>query len=210
MTDSEDPRPARGETRRDRYDPLSQALHWASAVLVLASFALALWPGLVKGSAALHKSLGLALLFVVPLRLAWRLTGGSGGSRPGTEDGGALAAKAMHWALYAMLLAVPLLGWLHLNSKGTCASMFGFLLPTLANPDREFAAVLLRAKWWLSYGMLGAIGLHAAAALAHHYLLRDGVLASMAPGGLRHRRGAATPRPELGAVVGTAEAKELA
>ena len=172
MEDREDARPARGETGYAPYDPLSQALHWATAALVLASFALALWPGLVKGSAALHKSLGLALLFVVPLRLAWRLTGGSGGARSGNGDGdGALAAKAMHWALYAMLLAVPLLGWLHLNSKGMGASMFGFLLPTLADPDREFAAVLLRAKWWLSYGMLGAIGLHAAAALAHHYLV---------------------------------------
>ena len=85
MEDREDARPARGETGHAPYDPLSQALHWATAVLVLASFALALWPGLVKGSAALHKSLGLALLFVVPLRLAWRLTGGSGGAGPGTR-----------------------------------------------------------------------------------------------------------------------------
>ena len=52
MKDGKDLRPARGETGRDRYDPLSQALHWATAVLVLASFALALWPELVKGSAA--------------------------------------------------------------------------------------------------------------------------------------------------------------
>jgi hypothetical protein len=93
MKDGKDLRPARGETGRDRYDPLSQALHWATAVLVLASFALALWPGLVKGSAALHKSLGLALLFVVPLRLAWRLTGGSGVARPGSGEGGARPSR---------------------------------------------------------------------------------------------------------------------
>ncbi len=190
MKDNKDLRPAPGETGRDRYDPVSQALHWASAGLVLASFALALWPELVEGSSALHKSLGLALLFVVPLRLSWRLTAGWGGARPGSGGGGALAAKAVHAMLYAMLLAVPLLGWLHLNSKGVGAGMFGLQMPVLADADRGRAAVLLQAKRWLSYGMLGAIGLHAAAALAHHYLLRDGVLASMMPRGPGGRPGA--------------------
>ena len=61
--------------------------------------------------------------------------------------------------------------------------MFGLQMPVLADADRERAAALLRAKWWLSYRMLGAIGLHAAAALSHQYLLRDGVLASMMPRG---------------------------
>src|SRR3712207_7678485 len=96
--------------------------------------------------------------------------------------------------LYAMLLAVPLLGWLHLNSKGIGASMFGLHLPMLADADRELDPALLRAKRWLSYGLLGAIGLHAAAALAHHYLLRDGVLASMLPRGSGDRP-AAMPKP---------------
>ena len=167
MEHSRDLRPAPGETGRDRYDPVSQALHWATAALVLASFALALWPGLVQGSSALHKSLGLALLVVVPLRLGWRMSVGRGGARPGSE-GAAAAAKAVHVMLYAMLMAVPLLGWLHLNSKGIGASMFGLHLPMLADADRELAPALLRAKRWLSYGLLGAIGLHAAAALAHH------------------------------------------
>ena len=194
-----------GETGRDRYDPLSQALHWTTAALVLASFALALWPELVKGSAALHKSLGLALLFVVPLRLGWRLTAGWGGARPGSKVGGALAAKAVHGMLYAMLLAVPLLGWLHLNSKGVGVSMFGLHLPMLTDADRELAPALLRAKRWLSYGMLGAIGLHAAAALAHHYLLRDGVLASMMPYGSGGR-----PEAMPGAVGGAARTKGAA
>lgn len=206
MKDSTNLRPARGETGRDRYDPLSQALHWATAFLVLASFALALWPGLMKGSGALHKSLGLALLFVVPLRLGWRLTSGWGGARPGSKGGGTLAAKAVHGTLYAMLLAVPLLGWLYVNSKGVGASMFGLELPTLADADRQLAPVLFRAKWWLAYGMLGAVGLHAAAALAHHYLLRDGVLASMMPGGLRDRHTAAAAARSAPGMVDAAAA----
>jgi superoxide oxidase len=209
MKDGKELRPAQGETGRDRYDPLSQALHWATAVLVLASFALALWPDLVRGSAALHKSLGLALLFVVLLRLGWRLTAGWGGARPGSNGPGTFAAKAVHVMLYAMLLAVPLLGWLHVNSKGIGVSMFGLELPTLAGADRDFARVLLNAKRWLAYGMLGTIGLHAAAALAHHYLLRDGVLASMMPNGPGGQR-AASSDPESGVVSGVAETEGAA
>jgi cytochrome b561 len=182
VEESEDLRPARGEARRDRYDPLSRALHWATAALVLACFALALQPDLVKGSASLHKSLGLALLFVALLRLGWRLTGGTGGGRPnGDGDALTLAAKAVHGALYAALLAVPLLGWLHLNSKGIGVSMFGLAMPMLADTDRDLARLLFQAKRWVAYGMLSAIGFHATAALAHHYVFRDGVLASMLP-----------------------------
>ena len=213
MGDSDTLRPAHGEAGRDRYDPLSQALHWATAALVLASFALALWPELVKGSASLHKSLGLALLFVVLARLGWRLTGGKGGGR--RRDGNdplALAAKAVHGMLYAALLAVPVLGWLHLNSKGIVVSMFGLPMPMLADPDRDLARLLFQVKRWLSYGMLSAIGFHATAALAHHYVFRDGVLASMLPGGrAADRQGtAAAPRPEPGAAGGEAEAKGMA
>jgi cytochrome b561 len=81
----------------------------------------------------------------------------------------------------------------------------------LADTDRALAPVLLEAKRWLAYGMLGAIGLHAAAALAHHHLLRDGVLASMLPGA----RAPAEPTPPArparddGAAGGT-EAQGLA
>ena len=210
MKDGKSLRPAQGEAGRDPYDPLSQILHWATAALVLASFALALWPDLVKGSAALHKSLGLALLFVVLLRLGWRLTGGTGGGRPnGDGDALTLAAKAVHGALYAALLAVPLLGWLHLNSKGIGVSMFGLPMPALADADRDLARSLFRVKSWLAYGMLSAIGFHATAALAHHYVFRDSVLASMLPAGPRGRP-AAAPRPADGVADDAAGAKGTA
>jgi len=75
----------------------------------------------------------------------------------------------------------------------------------LADTDRQLAAALFRAKWWLSYGMLGAIGLHAAAALAHHYLLRDGVLASMMPGSSGRRREAKALSDRINGVAGANE-----
>lgn len=195
MEDREALRPAHGEAGRERHDPLSLALHWTTAALVAACFALALWPDLLKGSASLHKSLGLALLFVVAARLGWRLTGARGGGRPdGRGDALFHAARAVHGLLYAALLAVPLLGWLHLNSKGIGVGMFGLAMPTLVDVDRDLARTLFQAKRWLAYGMLSAIGFHATAALAHHYVFKDGVLASMLPGG-RRDRGAAAARP---------------
>jgi len=199
------PKGAEGRPGSTAYDPMSKALHWATAVLVLASFALALWPGLVQGSAALHRSLGLLLLFLVPLRLAWRLARGSGGGGGGEAGGlAALAARAVHGALYLTLVALPLLGWLTMDLKGTGASIFGHALPTLAATDRELAALVFRAKWWIAYGMLATIGLHAAAALAHHYLLRDGVLTGMLPEfRMPRRRRGAQPRPGLAEPLGS-------
>ncbi|MBD0275378.1 MAG: cytochrome b, partial [Acetobacteraceae bacterium] len=164
------------------------------------------------GSASLHKSIGLALIFVVLLRLGWRLTGGKGGAHPGNNDSLALAAKAVHGMLYLALLAVPLLGWLHLNSKGIEVRMFGIPMPMLADPDRDLSRLLFQAKRWLSYGMLSAIGFHATAALAHHFVFRDGVLTSMLPRGQApdRQREAAASRADPEAADDEAEAEGLA
>lgn len=202
-TSGDRPEGAEGRPGSTPYDPMSKALHWATAALVLASFVLAIWPGLVQGSAVLHRSLGLLLLFLVPLRLAWRLARGTGGGAAESDGLAALAARAVHGTLYLTLVALPLLGWLYMDLKGTGASIFGHALPTLAGTDRELAALVFRAKWWIAYGMLATIGLHAAAALAHHYLLRDGILAGMLPE-FRLPRRRAQPRPGLAAPLSPA------
>jgi cytochrome b561 len=88
--------------------------------------------------------------------------------------------------------------------------MFGIPMPMLVDADRELAPLLLQAKRWLSYGMLSAVGFHATAALAHHYLLRDGVLASMLPGGARDDRRTAAPRPAPGVVGDATRVKGVA
>lgn len=168
------------------HDGVSMCFHWATAGVVLAVFALALVPGVVPGSVALHKTLGIALLVLVPLRAAWRLKARKGARAHALGSPldrlSRIGAAAAHAALYALLLGVPLLGWAYVDAKGLDLHPFGLPMPRLVEMDRELAATLYAWKSTLAYGMLALIGLHAAAAIGWHGLVRrDGVLSSMLP-----------------------------
>jgi len=90
-----------------------------------------------------------------------------------------LAAKAMHLALYAVLVAVPISGVLMMAAKGRAFDVFWlFTVPPLMATDRAFGESLEEAHEMLSYLMLILVGLHAAAAVFHQAILKDGVLAA--------------------------------
>jgi superoxide oxidase len=102
----------------DAYDSVTILLHWLTAGIVLAMFALAIWPGVLKGATSLHKSLGLILLVIVPLRILWRLTFGRGSDAAVNEPLILrLGAKGAHIALYVLLLTTPILGWLYVDAR---------------------------------------------------------------------------------------------
>ena len=133
----------------------------------------------------LHASLGVLLLALTAARLGWRAV------VPGPAPSGSrlmqLAAKAMHLALYAMLVAVPISGVLMMAAKGRAFDVFGlFTVPPLMATDRAFGESLEEAHEMLSYLMLILVGLHAAAAVFHQAILKDGVLGRMLYRGL-HR-----------------------
>lgn len=172
-----------GSSTGESYDSVSIAFHWITVALVLAIFVLALFPGVVKGSIALHKSLGLLLLAVVPLRLVWKLAAGRKPRHAGDDPLILrLAATGAHAALYLLLLATPLLGWLFVDTKGMELSVFGIHVPALALYDRDFAWMVYAWKQWIAYGLLALIFAHASAAIGYHAIIRrDGVLRSMMP-----------------------------
>src|ERR1700687_765611 len=95
---------------KDVYDTVTIFLHWLITVLVLLMFVLAIWPGVVKGATALHKSIGLLILVLVPIRIGWRLIFGR---RTNILDGEPLivrlGAKGAHIMLYLLLLITPML-----------------------------------------------------------------------------------------------------
>ena len=172
-----------------RYDRVTILLHWLTALLVVSLFALAeTWGFLPRGSAlqagaqALHVSLGLLLAAVVIARLLWR---GSQGRRlpPATTGLQHLAAKAAHHALYLLLVAQIALGILFRWAEGEPLQFFGlFALPGPYAPDRDLARTLIGLHNTVAWVIIVLAGLHAAAALVHHYALRDGVLRRMLPG----------------------------
>ena len=178
----------RSASQPQRYDALTQAIHWLSLVAIATAFVIGLLledmprgPGKTQ-LINLHASLGVLLLGLTALRLGWRtlvLAPAPPGS-PLLQ----LAGKAMHLTLYAVMLAVPISGILMMSVKGRSFDVFGlFTVPPLMATDRAFGESLEEAHELLSYLLLILVGLHAAAAVLHQAVLKDGALARMLPFG---------------------------
>lgn len=174
----------------DRFSGALVALHWATLLLVAAAYACIelreLYP---KGSdpremlKAWHYVLGMSVLLLTALRIAMAAVGGAHPSvHPVLPRWQRAAATVIHAALYAFLVAMPLLGWWALSLKGDAVSLAGLELPSIAATDRDFAKTV--QGWHATLGLAGywIIGLHAAAALFHHYVQRDDTLRRMLPG----------------------------
>jgi cytochrome b561 len=179
-------RPAALAPAPARYDGVTIALHWATAVLVLLQFALAetwgFFPRPVHHLMVVgHMSFGLILTAVVALRLGWRGTAGRVLPPPGHGllD---LAAKALHRILYVLLGAEILLGFVTRWTDNQALSFFGLLIPSpfgsFSKATGNFVDQIHDLNAWLIMGLVSA---HAVAALGHHYLLKDGVLRRMLP-----------------------------
>lgn len=168
------------------YDSVSIALHWATFILVATLFLLALVPGVVKGSIDLHKALGFVVFALVAGRLVWRLVRGRAPRHvPADPLPLRLAATAAHYALYALLLTAPVLGWLYLEAKAVDVHPFGITWVEMPSPlyyDRDLAMTIYGWKKLVVYSLLALIFVHAAAALVYHNIIKgDGVLRSMLP-----------------------------
>lgn len=169
----------------DNYGLVTRLLHWAMALLMIGLFGVGLWmSGLPKsdfrGSVfGMHKSFGVLVATLVILRLAWRLRNPV--PRPeGTAWQQTLAA-AMHWALYGAMIAIPVVGVLMSDTGGRPTSFFGlFSLPTLIGKNELLHDVLGGAHALLSWCMISLVAVHGAAALWHHFIAKDPVLARMA------------------------------
>jgi cytochrome b561 len=171
---------------RTRYDRFAMALHWITAVLVVLQFALAESWGFFERPTrhvmiVSHMSLGMLLSVVLVLRIAWRLMPGH--QVPAIVSGWVeLASKAVHYLLYALLLAEAVLGYVFRWSGDEAMSFFGLLIPPPFAPFSKPAHHLVaEAHNYIGWGIVILAGVHAAAALFHHYVLRDNVLRRMAP-----------------------------
>ena len=126
--------------------------------------------------------LGLSVLALVGLRIAVRCTRSTPAITPPPAVWQQKLATLAHLALYGLMLAMPLAGWVILSAEGKDIPFFGLTLPplvgvneALAHDVEEIHEAVGEAGYWL-------IGLHAAAGLFHHYLLKDNTLLRMLPG----------------------------
>jgi cytochrome b561 len=170
----------------ERYDGLARTLHWLTVCLIVAQFGIA-WtmPDIHRGTQpvgliAWHLSLGIAILVVTLLRGGWRLAHGA--PPPPATLAPALKAvsRVTHFALYALLLALPLLGWANASSRGWPVTLFWVVpLPPLAPKGSALGHSLGDIHQLAAWVLLGVIALHVLGALYHLFVVRDRTVARM-------------------------------
>jgi cytochrome b561 len=172
-----------------RYGWAMIILHWLIGIIFIGQFALGFVMVRIQsqrtafGLIQLHKSLGFLLLGLIILRIAWRL----GNAAPALPRSvGALerrTAPLAHFALYAFQLALPLSGWalVSVSTLEIPSLPFNlFVMPNLPLAESDAAESFWAAvHWYLAYAGIALVALHIAAALRHHFQLRDGVLRRM-------------------------------
>ena len=175
-------------SKRGVFDRTTRLMHWLTAGLVLSVFILAFAIDLATSRAAhtvflqLHRSVGLTVWVLTLVRLAWRHFAKYPDWPSGMSQPMRLAAAASEYALYAFLLAQPMLGLLQTNAHGDHVNLFLIgQLPALIEKNRPLAQQLLTAHKVVGASLLGLIAIHVSAALFHHFWLRDDTLTAMLP-----------------------------
>lgn len=168
-----------------RYTVPAVLLHWSMAVGLAAAFGLGLYMTELSLSPlrlklySWHKWLGVTLLALAALRGVWRLLSVQPPAVPG-PGWQRFSAHAVHGGLYALIFAVPLLGWSYSSAAGFPVVAFGLWpLPDLVTPDKALAAALKPWHRGAAWTLAALVGLHVVAAVHHHVVLRDGLLRRM-------------------------------
>jgi len=125
-----------------------------------------------------HKLLGRVLMALATVRLIYRFTHGAPAPEPSLSPWQVRVSHGTHWAIYALLLLVPLLGWLAVSFYGAFAP-FGISLPALAQQNPQEATRFFLLHTLAAYALILLIGLHIAAALFHYVIRKDGVMRRM-------------------------------
>ncbi len=170
-----------------RFTPLQRALHWTMAVCILAMLFIGV--GMVSTIMptyltlfSIHKPLGIAILLLALLRLAVRMWSGAPPLPASLPDPMRLAAHLSHWVLYALMIAMPLIGWGMLSAAAYPVVLFGGVrLPAILPPSASLHALLWTAHQYLAFAFFAVILLHLAAGLLHALVRRDGVFETMGP-----------------------------
>ena len=192
MMQAHDPMTRMGD-REAVYSAAARRFHWITVAAVFTMIPLGLgmtyrgntldiWDGLTNSLYSAHKLLGFLVLWLTAGRLAYRLLRGAPPDEPTLAWWQKAASHLVHWALYGLLLIVPLLGWIGVSLYPALTIFDLFNLPALAAPNEEAAKRVLALHGWLAILLALAIAGHIVAALSHHFIRKDGVLRRMLPG----------------------------
>jgi cytochrome b561 len=173
---------------KDRYGSLSIALHWIMLLVMAAVFAtIELHENYPKGSEmrnnlmAWHFQLGLTVFILVCIRLVLKFMAPDPEIAPPLSKVQHLGAKAMHWALYLIMVVMPIAGYIGRTLAGRTTYFFGLALPVFLDTNKDLAENIFDIHGLIGNTAYFLIGFHAAAALFHHYFQRDNTLLRMLP-----------------------------
>jgi cytochrome b561 len=174
-------------TDRLQYGTTAKIFHWLVVALLVVQYLIGwLMPDIHRGmkpgvAMTFHMSIGLLILTIIVLRLAWRLT------HPVDPDSSLrrwqrLVSEAVHWLLYVLVLATAFTGWLFASFRGWSMSLFYLVpMPMLASDNPAAGKAIDGLHQAMEWALLVVIGLHVAAALAHLFVFRDRVMQRMWP-----------------------------
>lgn len=171
------------------YNGVAKTLHWLVFALMSGAFAVGFYMGDLPLSprklqiVSWHKWTGVTIFVLVLLRLCWRLLNAPPPLPATMPFWERRAAEASHRILYLLMLAMPLTGWLMSSAKGFQTVWFGVLpLPDLLDKNPPLGKALAEVHETLGFIILAFVAVHVLAALKHHFIDRDDVLARMTPG----------------------------
>jgi cytochrome b561 len=175
-------------TPASRFSATAIALHWLVFVLIACGFALALYMTELRLSPlklkyySWHKWIGVTVFMLAAARVAWRFTHAAPPLPLSMPAWQRRAAAISHVLLYALILVIPVSGWLYSSAAGVPTVYLGLLqLPDFLERDKALAEVLKSVHVILNYTLLALVVTHAAAALKHHFIDGNDVLARMLP-----------------------------
>ncbi len=173
----------------DSWGAPAKLFHWVMAALILAQIALGLMAASWRVSPAKlelffwHKSTGMLILALVALRLLWRLANPAPMLPPGMAAWERAAARLSHLLLYALMIALPVTGWIVNSASNVPFRIFWLIpLPAIVAPDEPTADLAALVHGGLAALLALALVAHVGAALRHHFVKRNTVLIRMLPG----------------------------
>jgi len=171
-----------------RYGAIAQLFHWTVVVLIITQFVLANKAGALPlgpakiATLAQHKSVGITILALALLRLTWRWLNPVPALPAATPRWQRIAAHFSHWALYALIIITPFVGWMMSSARNFPVSWFGLItLPDFVKPNRPLYDSLHATHEVLATTLFVLALAHITAALKHHFVDGDNVLRRMLP-----------------------------